>query len=284
VDIGVEEERHMRATDALRRYLPEQVRAALRYYYTQSRLMGESISDAVRRTPANGIDLPPARLRYRVHGAMDARSFLKVGKQCADDIRRSLRYLSRDLSSFTEALDFGCGCGRILRYYDLCSGLRFYGTDIDPEAIRWCRVSLPGAQFAVNSISPPLPFSDAKFDFIYGISVLTHLDEGHQLAWLQELRRVAQPGAVLLLTVHGNLALSGLSAGEIEMAQERGFFFKTFRTGKYKLDGLPDFYQSAVHTKEYVYRVWSKYFTVSGYLPREMNGHQDVVLLERKGR
>ena len=281
MDLGVEEGRHMKSTDALRRYLPERLRAALRYYYTQSRLLGGSIADAARRTPANGVALPPARLRYRVHGAMDVRGFLQVGRQCADDIQRSLRHVSRDLSSFTEVLDFGCGCGRILRHYDLCSGPKFYGADVDPEAIQWCRVSLPGVQFAVNSISPPLPFSDAKFDFVYGISVLTHLDEGHQLAWLRELRRVARPGAVLLLTVHGDLATSGLSAAEIEMAQERGFFFKTFRTGKYKLDGLPDFYQSTFHTKEYVYRVWSDYFTVTGYLPREMNGHQDVVLLER---
>src|SRR5208337_938315 len=141
------------------------------------------------------VPIPPARLRYRVHGAMDAKSFLQAGALCADDIKRSLSQVSRDLSSFTQVLDFGCGCGRILRYLQGCSGPEFHGVDIDPQAIHWCCRVLPGVQFAVNSISPPLLFPDGKFDFIYGISVLTHLDEGHQLTWLRELRRVARPGA-----------------------------------------------------------------------------------------
>ena len=119
------------------------------------------------------------------------------------------------------------------------------------------------------------------FDLVYGVSVFTHLDEKHQNDWLQELKRVTRPGSVLLLTVHGDLTTSGLSEEEIAVTRERGIFFKTFQTGRYKLDGLPDFYQTTFHTKEYVERVWSQFFEVVAYLPRGMNGHQDVVLLQR---
>jgi hypothetical protein len=116
---------------------------------------------------------------------------------------------------------------------------------------------------------------------VYGVSVFTHLDEENQNAWLHELERVTRSGAVLLLTVHGDLTTSGLSPAEIALTRERGLFFKVFQTGRYKPDGLPDFYQSTFHTREYVNQAWSQFFEVVAYLPREMNGHQDIVLLKR---
>lgn len=254
----------------LRRVVPIRFRPVLRYYYVRACVFRASLLDRLRNPYLDDLPLPPANLRFRVHGAADAATFLQAGRQCAEDIGRTLKILSRDIGSFSDILDFGCGCGRVLRWLHSESSARFYGVDIDGQAIAWFHSCLPFAQFAQNSIRPPLPFPAGTFDLVYGVSVLTHLDEEIQNAWLHELKRVTRPGSVLLLTVHGDLTTSGLCEPEIEVLRERGFFFKIFQTGKYKSDGLPDFYQSTFHTKEYVDRVWSEFFEVNAYLPRGM--------------
>jgi ubiquinone/menaquinone biosynthesis C-methylase UbiE len=48
-----------------------------------------------------------------------------------------------------------------------------------------------------------LPFRDAKFDAIYNFSVLTHLSEDLQIAWVRELQRVLKPGGLFACTTHG---------------------------------------------------------------------------------
>jgi hypothetical protein len=63
-----------------------------------------------------GVPLPPEPLRQRVHGAADAESFLEVGRQCAEDIVAALARAGRAPESFEAVLDFGCGCGRVLRW------------------------------------------------------------------------------------------------------------------------------------------------------------------------
>jgi hypothetical protein len=53
-------------------------------------------------------------------------------------------------------------------------------------------------------------------------------------------------------------------------------------TGKLKIDKLPDFYQSAFHTKDYIYQQWSAYFDIVRYEERGINNHQDAVLLRKR--
>ena len=55
--------------------------------------------------------------------------------------------------------------------------------------------------FAVNDPMPPLSFEAEKFDFIYAISVFSHLDDNHTALWLQELQRIAAPDAILAISV-----------------------------------------------------------------------------------
>jgi len=52
-----------------------------------------------------------------------------------------------------------------------------------------------------------LPYASGEFDLIISISILTHLSEHSQELLLSELFRTARPGAVLLLTVHGERAM-----------------------------------------------------------------------------
>lgn len=228
------------------------------------------------------IPVPPAELRHRVHGSLDKESFLQIGKIVAKDIRDLCAVAGRDFYSFEKILDFGCGCGRVLRnFQDAPASCQLYGTDIDPDLVNWGRKYLPHIQWSTNGYQPPLSFPDNMFDLIYGISVFTHLDEEYQNAWLRELQRVSKVGGIVMLTVHGEYVISRLPPLLQNQIRSHGFMFTTGVTGKLKLDKLPDFYQTAYHTKEYVYQKWSAYFDVLRYVDRGINNHQDVVLLRR---
>lgn len=226
--------------------------------------------------------LPPARLRHRVHGELDAQSFLRTGAIVAGNIGDLVASTGARVADFARILDFGCGCGRVLRHFGALDGEhRISATDIDPEAIAWCQANMPGIDWRTNAFLPPTEWPDATFDFLFSISVFTHLDEAMQRAWLRELQRITRPGGLLLLTVHGDFVHCTLPDEQRRALGASGFFFATGATGRLKLDGLPDFYQGAYHTREYIDREWGRYFTVLSVVPRGINDHQDAVLLRR---
>ncbi|PWT94737.1 MAG: hypothetical protein C5B55_02270, partial [Blastocatellia bacterium] len=145
---------------------------------------------------ANGTrtQLPPSEMRYRVSGSPHAEDFVVVGKKCAADLRSALKKVNVELGSFGQILDFGCGCGRTLIHMKaLAPQAQFSGTDMDSEAIKWCQQHIDFASFSFSKERPPMEYAADSFDFIYAISVFTHLDEDHQFCWLQELRRIAKP-------------------------------------------------------------------------------------------
>ena len=60
----------------------------------------------------------------------------------------------------------------------------------------------------------------------------------------------------------------------------KGILFQVGPTGRFKYDGLPDFYQTTFHTERYVRSTWGKFFRVHLYIERGMNGYQDVVVMQ----
>ncbi len=95
----------------------------------------------------------------------DARFFLESGGHNAD--------LVRSLVPFDEVgalLDWGCGCGRVLRHWSDVHGTRVCGCDINPRMVDWCNEHLPFAHVVINELKPPLPFGEAEFDLVYAFS------------------------------------------------------------------------------------------------------------------
>jgi SAM-dependent methyltransferase len=159
-------------------------------------------------TVVDGLPLPPRRLMVRVAGTADADWFLRGGQAGYDAIVAHV-----PLAELESVLDFGCGCGRVTRYWRDFGG-RVTGTDLSRGAVEWCRSNLPFASFEPNGLAPPLAFPDDSFDLVYALSVFTHLTGDLQLAWRDELRRVLRPGGFLLLTTHGNSYMPRLDEGE----------------------------------------------------------------------
>lgn len=241
-----------------------------------------AITDIRDRISASNesIPFPSARLRSRVHGAMGRDGFARVGQRVTEDILQLIADGGRSPSDFLSVLDFGCGCGRVLRYLaPQLPKAEFFGADIDPEALDWCRAHLPFAEYALNSQDPPMDFADGTFDLIYGISVFTHLDEPLQLSWLQELRRVAKPGALIITTVHGPSRYESLKEEQLKQLKKEGILFCR---QKKKKDGLPDFYQTTFHTREYVEENWAEYFEILAYKERGIQDFQDAIVMTPK--
>jgi SAM-dependent methyltransferase len=227
----------------------------------------------------NGIvALPPALLRERVSGERSASMFINKGRKCSKGIATALRKQGREVSSFRTILDFGCGCGRTLIWLKRAQKNQFYGTDIDSEAIYWCQKNYDG-EFKINQALPPLQYSNNTFELIYGISIFTHLDEQFQFRWLDELRRITRPGGLVLLTIHGEHVWRKLDEKLIAQLKHKGILFVV---DDYWRDKFPEWYQSTFHLKSYVIENFSRYFKILDYIPRGVNKHQDVVIMEKQ--
>lgn len=124
--------------------------------------------------------------------------FELIGKGAYGDIIAAAEGLERPLS----ALDFGCGSGRIMRWFLQEHELSLTGCDIHRPTIEWMRSAYPEeVQLYCNDPEPPLPEAAETFDLVYCGSVFSHLPDW--APWLLELRRVLKPGGILVASIHG---------------------------------------------------------------------------------
>jgi SAM-dependent methyltransferase len=223
-----------------------------------------------RAHPVDGPPLPPRRLMVRVAGTADGDWFLRSGRAAYDAIAANV-----PLSEVESVLDFGCGCGRVLRYW---SGhmATVAGSDRDAGAVDWCRDNLTFAQVERNGLAPPLSYADESFDLVYALSVFTHLTAELQTAWRDELRRVLRPGGRLLVTTHGNAYLPRLD-GDERARFERGEL--VVRWGDLPGSNLC----SAYHPEQYVRTSLAHGFELTTIEPEGARGNptQDLIVLRR---
>jgi SAM-dependent methyltransferase len=160
------------------------------------------------------LPIPPAHARFLVAGTADIEWFLRGGTLGAQTIQDAMARRHVSLGEGQAVLDFGCGCGRVTRYWHDATKARVCGTDYNQELIEWCRRNLTFAEFTVNQLTPPLSHDDRAFDLIYAFSVFTHLTEDFQVSWMSELTRLLKPGGHLLLSTHGERYAHRLNDGE----------------------------------------------------------------------
>lgn len=156
------------------------------------------------RTGKNGLPLPPDDQANRVGGTV-GETFEAQGRDTKETIIRSLP----ENYDFTNkrVLDFGCGSGRVLRYFQTeAQKGEFWACDIHYPSILWLSEDFP-SYFRVfaNADVPPLPIESDCFDLIYAISVFRHIATTWK-EWLLELRRALKPGGILLVTFHHRVA------------------------------------------------------------------------------
>ena len=225
--------------------------------------------------------------RFRVIGNRDLNIFILGGLTDFKRLDAAAEELtSSGFAGYPRILDWGCGCGRIARYTARMAGVALTGCDIDLDNVNWCVAHLAGS-FVSTTVRPPLPFADASFDLVYGVSVFTHMREPLQDAWLAELERVAAPGAVLLMTVHGRTALdyAHLSPGDYRALEQRiidqGLYFSARNS---QIDGHAEHdgeYVNVFHDLAYLRDRWGRRFDISAILPGYIFPH-DLIVMRRR--
>jgi len=181
-------------------------------------------------------------------------------------------------------LDFGCGWGRILRFFLRDShGDNLYGVDCLTEAIRLSKELNPYCRFELSDPMPPSKFPSEHFDLVYLFSVFSHLSEEAHLLWLEEFRRLLKKGGVLIATTFPRSFIlrcqacrDGKEEGYPGMLQafnpahqwleryDRGEFCFEPTGGGQEL--ASSFYGEACVSEAYVRSHWENYFEVCEYL------------------
>jgi len=225
--------------------------------------------------------IPPAELIAGVEGCPDSARFEQAGRMEALDIFAAVNDRV-SLEHPLKILDFGCGCGHVLRYMgELAPAASFHALDFSAEAASWCAANYPTEVrrgrfiFVAADGRPPAKLCPDYFDVVYAASAFTRLPEDQQHRWLAELRRVAKPEGLLVIAAQGDAAARRqLSAEDRRSLEQQGFLFKP-RGGA---GGHPQPCGAAWHTRAYIDRVWSKYLRVAGHIPAGMAGDRDLVL------
>jgi SAM-dependent methyltransferase len=144
-------------------------------------------------------------------------------------------------------LDIGCATGRIADRFAnfLTEGSSFDGLDVRRGAIEKCRKRFgadhPSFRFQVADVfnthyNPDgtaagdeyrFPYEDGRFDFVYGLSLFTHMLPAQVSNYLRETARVLKPGGrcfftYLLLNDHARAAISGGRVGADRLQHDRG--------------------------------------------------------------
>ncbi|MBK8443070.1 MAG: class I SAM-dependent methyltransferase [Sphingobacteriales bacterium] len=107
-------------------------------------------------------------------------------------------------TAFDKMLDFGCGWGRINRFFlkDF-EPQQIHGVDVDKDVLQLSRDLNIQCQL---SQTPPLPDGSLPantYDLITAFSVFSHLSEDAHWAWIQEFKRILKPGGILIVTTRG---------------------------------------------------------------------------------
>lgn len=224
-----------------------------------------------RRAGPDGFPMPPLRLIHLVLGSYDRRAFFETGRDHAEDLQRALQQSGATLEG-TAVLDFGCGCGRVIRHWRHLADVKMTGTDYNPRLLEWCVENLNFADFDVNCLAPPLPYDDDSFELVYALSVFTHLPAELQRAWRDELTRVLRPGGHLVITTHGEAMSARLSASHRQRFSQGNLVVLHPR-----LAGLNAC--AAYHPESYLRGAFAGPLEVAGFFPDRLRwGHHDVTV------
>jgi SAM-dependent methyltransferase len=233
----------------------------------------------------NSQPMPDAERRRRVHGSADEDSFILTGFSSYMKMQRVLeQQLQRTFKDYSNILDWGCGCGRVLRYLsDIGHETNIVGVDIDQDNVEWCQENYSFGDFQSVPLFPPTRFAENSFDLVIGLSVFTHLNKKVQFKWLRELNRLVVPGGVLLLTTLGPDAISraGLGIWAFSKWQRQGIL----EAGKnHDLKGyISDrwYYINTIHSHSYIKSAWGKFFQVINIIPGCIGNQQDLIVLRK---
>jgi 2-polyprenyl-3-methyl-5-hydroxy-6-metoxy-1,4-benzoquinol methylase len=196
------------------------------HYVCRKNLRRFANNDMIFLAANPGLTLPPPQLRFDVIACSSAEYYVTTGKKMAEQIQSVIRkWGSPDTRVVCE---WGCGPGRILfalESLDAGKTMEFSGSDMFAPSIQWAQ-SVPDCRIAfhLNNMEPPLSQPDSSVDFVYAVSVFTHLSDTLSRAWFREIIRILKPGGVFWFSTHsGQQHRNELSPAQLEKLNQGQF-------------------------------------------------------------
>jgi len=245
--------------------------------------------------------VPPLNLRSIVAAPTESVflwSGLKDAEICIEFIAR---YIQDKVPESIHVFDFGCGCGRTTRFLQMIPELNVCGADVNLSLVKWCQENLEMITTVNNKVVPPLKFIDGKFDFIYSLSIFTHLNESAMVAWLDELARITSDNGIVLLTTHGYTALDIICQSEqhqqmFQMSHKKAeelrsslktkqFYNQAYTSEVIEAANAGEDYGNSFIHDSYIKEQWTRgVFDVVEFIPGGLRGWQDITILRRRVR
>jgi len=202
------------------------------------------------------------------------------------------------IGSCRAVLDFGCGWGRIIRFFLK----RLSGVDHAPQAIRICQETNEWSKFTLIEPKPPTELTPQSFGLIYLYSVFSHLPEEMHWMLLNEFHRLLVPGGMLIATtrardfVHYCKALRDdpqLNGKPDSLRRTARIFgdvdatLSAYDSGLYCYEcygseGRWSFWGEACIPKGYVERRWQEIFDVCDYIDDRRACPQNVIVARKR--
>ena len=264
-------------------------------------LMLKSISQPY----VNGVKMPgfpKADIQRQFVGSTNERA-LREGFGFYQRVKTMCRSWGTPISEETRILDFGCGWGRISRFFfkDVAKE-NFFGVDVDPEMISFCASAMNYGTYATVQPEPPMAFESSSLDVIFAYSVFSHLAEPVALKWIEEFARVLRPNGILLATTEGSAFLDFCQSlqqheGPLEFGWHQGLAKSFIPIEKFKEEhaagkflyaptggGGPrdkSFYGEAVIPKKYVEQYYAPFLVLREFIDDPRQHSQALFVMQK---
>lgn len=236
---------------------------------------------------SDGIRIPPAWLIQAFTGGPDTVDHIESGKHSAQYYVDTFNKHCGNFDDVKRVLDFGCGCGRVLSRMPRNDGIQYFGVDLRDDALQWLRQTMPEGRFSSGTAMPPLDLDAGQFDLIYSVSVLTHLSQEQEWAWLDEWHRLLKVGGHLIVTFRAEDWVEQFTVARQKQAIQNAWLANDgfcYQKHRYWEGIFPEFYSGTYQTVDYVRAQWGKRFEILTILPAADTPNEQNTAVMRKAK
>lgn len=229
----------------------------------------------------DGIAIPPAWLIQAFIGKPITDPFYASGRRLAQYFIELYERHFKSYDQVDKVVDFGSGCGRVLSHLSHHEGI--YGIDLHKEAMQWMRLSMPKGHFFDGSNEFYLSSKVTDVDFLYAISVLTHLDQKDETHCLRDWQKTVKKKGCLIISFRDEswvkrYAYDALKDTILRNMQEGNGFY--FGENKFWTGTFPEYYRDAYHSEEYIRERWGEFFTIKEIINwKDAKINQNIAIL-----